>query len=177
MTNFAVQTTLGAAAPLVSKNKGSIGNRMDCAGEHIKNTATATVQSAAVGLATYGATRAVANNMSGFSGLTKTLAKGFDAAMDVIGKIIKKPDLAAKVTTKIQHFLSEYAPKAKSLNASQKPIGQAFKTVSKAPGVKALAVIASIALPVLAYIQHNHSYKAGQIDQKYTDKAQLQKTL
>lgn len=169
MTNFAVQTTLGAAAPLVSKNKGSIGNRMDCAGEHIKNTATATVQSAAVGVATYGATRAVANNMSGLYGLTKTLAKGFDAAMDVIGKIIKKPDLAAKTTARIENFLSKFAPKPVN--------GQAIKTISKAPGVKALAVIASIALPVLAYIQHNHSYKAGQIDQKYTDKAQLQKTL
>ena len=175
MTNFAVQTTLGAAAPLVSKNKGSLGNRMDCAGEHIKNTATATVQSAAVGVVACGAARAVANNMSGLYGagpaywITKNLSKGFDAAMNVVGKIIKKPDFAAKTTAGIEGFLAKFAPTSTN--------GAAVKTISKAPGVKALAVIASIALPVLAYIKHNHSYKAGQIDQKYTDKAQLQKTL
>lgn len=160
MTNFAVQSTMGALSPLVSKEKGSVGNRMDCAGAHLKNNATTLAQTAAVGATAYGATRAVANNMFGFGGITRGLAKTFDYAMKGLGKLTKNPDLTKQVTEKLAKWTA--------------PNGF---TKSKVPGIKALAVIAAVTLPALGYIAHNHSYKAGQIDQKYTDKAQLQKTL
>ena len=60
MTNLAVQSALGAVAPLVSKEKGSAGNRLNCAGSHISNNATALAQAAAVGGTAYGAAKIVA---------------------------------------------------------------------------------------------------------------------
>lgn len=169
MTNFAVQSTLGAAAPLVSKEKGSFGNRMDCAGAHIKNNAVSTLEAAAVGGTAYGAARIVAADKYGFNVLTKGLNKAVNNILKLIGKITKNPDFAEKT---IKEF-EDIARKSQMPKGGK--IAKSFGTMSAR--FKALGLIAAIALPTIGYIAHNHSYKAGQIDQKYTDKAKFQKTL
>lgn len=176
MTNFAVQSTLGAVAPLVSKDKGSAGNRIDCAGSQIKNNATTALQTVAVGGAAVGATRVVVRDTLAFSPITKGLTKTFDSAMKLIGKIAKKPDLSQKVT----EYLNSMAKKIQKANIphSQNTIVKVFdKSKMMTSRFKAAAVIAAVLLPTLGYIAHKHSYKAGQIDQKYTDKAQIQKAV
>ena len=45
------------------------------------------------------------------------------------------------------------------------------KLLSATPKMKALGLVASAAAPVVAYIAAKTVYKAGQIDQKYTDRA------
>lgn len=171
MTNFAVQSTLGAAAPLVSKEKGSFGNRMDCAGAHIKNNAVSTLEAAAVGGTAYGAARIVATDKYGFNVLTKGLNKAVNNILKLIGKITKNPDFAENTIKKFE----DMARKSQMPKGGKIAKGCGLGTMSAR--FKALGLIAAIALPTIGYIAHNHSYKAGQIDQKYTDKAKFQKTL
>lgn len=174
MTSFAVQSTLGAAAPLVSKDKGSVGNRMDCAGSHIKNNAVTLLETAAVGGAALGATRAVVSDKYAFSPITKGLTKTFDGAMKLIGKVTKKTDLSQKVTEYLDKISQKIQKANIPPNSSNKLVNMGPKMTSR---FKAAAVIAAVLLPTLGYIAHKHSYKSGQIDQKYTDKAQIQKAV
>lgn len=144
MTNFAVQSTLGAVSPLVSKDKGSFGNRMNCAGEHMKNNLVSNVQTAGVALVGGGAVY----------GLKKT-----NAAANFIGKGIDKAiTFVAKKTNTINSSVIQ-----KALNAS--------------PKAKALSAVLALGTIALGYITHKHAYKAGQIDQKYTDRAKMEKNM
>ena len=176
MTNFAVQATLGAAAPLVSKEKGTMGNRMDCAGEQIKNSVKTGLQGSAVAAGAIGTTYGIVHNKT----MANAAAKVFDKTLNGIGKLFGKKDLAQIVDNKLLKTVSKYLTKDNAkLNTKGFYKTMAFdpKTLSKIKTAKGIALVSAIALPVLGYIRDKHIYKMGQIDQKYTDKASLQKTL
>ena len=94
------------------------------------------------------------------AGLTYAVHKNAKAAqyaqkgMKAVQGLLNKNKTGAKVAGKIAHFLSK------------------FSTAGKV-GV----ITAAIALPILAYINNQHTYKAGQIDQKYNDRAAVQNQL
>lgn len=170
MTNFAVQSTVGPViSSLASKDKGSMGNKVDCAGAQLKNNAVTGLQAGAVTAGAAGGIYGIAKNEK----LARGAAKIFDSAMNGFGKLIGKKDFAKEVNSKIQKNL---AKKLVKNNANFSP--EMLKTVTNAiRKSKGALLIAAATLPVLNYISHKHSYKMGQIDQKYTDKAKLQKTL
>ena len=101
--------------------------------------------------------------------MTIALNKVFDGTIKLIGKITKSTDIINTAKESTKHFLKPI------LNDKFNIKG--LKFIAFIHKCKALAVIAALTVPALAYIHHNHTYKAGQIDQKYTDQAKLQKTL
>lgn len=172
MTSFAVQSTLGAVAPLVSKEKGSFGNRADCAGSHIKNNAVTTLQTAG----TLGAAAGIGYGLDKSSKATNVVAAGVDKFAKFVGDKAKLYSLKPmtfeerKSASQGMKTATKFGPKKVYNGVIQKILGTNSKT-------KAAAVLSAITLMALGYITHKHSYKSGQIDQKYTDKAKFQQTL
>lgn len=170
MTSFAVQSTLGAAAPLVSKDKGSMGNRMDCAGAQIKNNLSTAVQT---GLVTGAAVGTIKYSDKMPKALNK-VAKFFDTAVKKFAeanymyteKIVRNAPgrVNGKFVSRGGKIVKEFSPSIQKL----------LKASSK---TKFGLAVAAITLPILTFIGAKGIYKMGQIDQKYTDKAQVQKQL
>lgn len=170
MTNFAIQSTLGPViSPLVSKDKGSMGNRIDCAGAQLKNNVTTTLQAGAV----VAGSTAAAYGIGKSSKLAKAAAKVFDAIVNGFGRLFGKSNLAGKLNKTIM----QKAAKNLAKNNANFGADVLKKTLNNIRMGKGGLLIAAVALPLLSYIGGKHIYKAGQIDQKYTDKAQFQKTL
>lgn len=130
--------------------KGSLGNRIDYANEQTKNAASGALKSAAAGTAVAGTTLVAMNS--------KTVNNVVDKLVDVV----KNSDKFKELAPKAGEFLKSMADKVKSLPTSTKIIA--------GTGI----VLAGI---VDRFIDTQTAFKAGQIDQKYTDKAQLQEIL
>ena len=147
MANYSTVIFPGrVVTPLVDPNKGSITNRLDCAGEQFKNHTINLLQGTAVAGTAAGVTYAAYKNEKVANGVIK----GLKAVRNVMNK--------NKYTGKVAGWIT--------------------KALSSMPKAGKIGVIAAaIALPVLSYIDHKDSYKAGQIDQKYTDKAAVQSQL
>ena len=132
--------------------KGSFGNRAECAGAQIKNDATSYLKAAGV-LGTMGA-----------------VGYGYANKVPVFTKVANN---FAKYTGK--------ALKAISQKISNKPISESFAKVASKVGKNPRAALAgtlgAIGLAFLGKIAQDHAYKSGQIDQKYTDKAAVQKQI
>lgn len=170
MTNFAVQTLTGPViSSLASKEKGTMGNKVDCAGSQLKNNAVTTLQTGAVIGGAAGAAYGVSKNAN----MAKGAAKVFDTLVNGFGRLMGKKDLAKQLNQKILKNASKNLVKDNA-NFGPKMLKSISNSIRKGKGA---ILIALATLPVLSYISHKHSYKMGQIDQKYTDKAQLQKTL
>lgn len=137
-------------AVLTDKNKGSIGNKMDCAAEHTRNTLTTTLKGSAAAVGIGAATGAMIKSKS----VNNLVEKGVNALKNT--EVFKK-----------------YAPEVKDLAK------KGLDAFNKLPGTtKIIAGVGAGLAAVTCYLfDKSHSFKAGQIDQKYTDKAQLQKTL
>lgn len=150
--------TLGMAAGqriaevATDSTKGSFGNRIDCAGAQIKNDATSYLKAAGV-LGTMGGV-------------------GYIQA--------KKAPLFTKVANNFAKYTGKTL-KAISQKISNKPIRESFakvaSKVAKNPRAALAGTLAAIGLASLAKIAQDHAYKSGQIDQKYTDKAAVQKQI
>lgn len=170
MTNFAVQSTVGPViSSLASKDKGSMGNKVDCAGAQLKNNAVTGLQAGAVTAGAAGGVYGVAKNAK----LARGAAKVFDSIMNGFGKLIGEKDFAQKINKKVQNNLAKNLVKDNA-NFGPEMLKKVTDAIRKSKGA---LLVAAATLPILSYISHKHSYKMGQIDQKYTDKAQLQKTL
>lgn len=102
-------------------------------------------------------------------------------------KVVKKATNAVKNTVKkasksIQDkklnsdALKNATKKIKKAGKSKNLIKSAFEKFSKLPKTNKYIAAAVAALGVLGlgYVSANHNYKAGQIDQKYTDEARLE---
>lgn len=184
MTNFAVQSMVGPViGSLASKDKGSAGNRADCAGQHIKNNVVTMAQGGLAGAAALGGGYVVAHNAKA----TDILAKGTDKALDLFQKTVKRfskskptaiPTKFANQGKNIKVITGAFSDTACTLSSK---VNQMFAKLNIQPDtakkLKALAPIALVATALTSYISNKHNYKMGQIDQKYTDKAQVQKTL
>ena len=135
-----------AAGSFVDPNKGSINNRLDCAGEHIKNNTKSFLYGTAVAGSAAGVTYAAYKNEKVADGVIK----GLKSVKEVMNK-------------------NKYTGKA---------AGWITKALSSLPKAGKIGVIAAaIAAPVLYLIDHQNAYKAGQIDQKYTDRASVESQL
>lgn len=150
MANYLQTRTLGALSPMVDKNKGDFSNRTNCAGAHIKNNVQTLAQDAVVIGGTAVGIRAAAKqskfaNIIGNFG--KTVAKGYRTWLENIGLANNKG---------IQKLIQKF----KNLPAANKG---------------AVGTVAALGLAALSFIGCKHIYKSGQIDQKYTDKAKIEK--
>lgn len=171
MTSYGMQVLAGPViTSIASKEKGSMGNRMDCAGSQIKNNASTAVQSALV-------TGAAVGTIKVSGKMPKALGK-FAAFFD---KGLKKVALSTN------SFTEKFVKNAPG-RVNGKFVSRGGKMVKEfSPWVKKLLNLSSktkfgigvtaIALPILGFIGAKGIYKMGQIDQKYTDKAQLQKQI
>lgn len=137
-------------AILKDKNKGTLGNRMDCMTEQTKNTLSTALKGTASAVGIGAATGLAANSKS----INKLVEKGVNALKNT--QVFKK-----------------YAPDITNL---AKEGVEAFK---KLPGTTKIIAGIGVGLAALTgyVLDKSHSFRAGQIDQKYTDKAQLQQTL
>ena len=142
---------------VASKDKGSIGNRTNYLAEQTKeNFKTALKQDAVVigGTAvTAGATIVTKNSKT----VQNLLTKGFVAI-----KNSKFGDGVKEMAKEVKPYLSKAVGYVKNL-----------------PGPAKAVLAAGTIITALASerIYHNHIAKSGQIDQKYTDKAKMEKTL
>lgn len=139
-----------AAYALTDNTKGSIGNRIDCGKEQIANTAKASIKGTGVALGLGAAT--------GLAATSKHANKFVQVALDKI----KQTDT-----------YKTFAPQAKEL------VKKGIDAFKKLPGSTKAIALAGGGLALLSsyIIDKQHSFKAGQIDQKYTDKAELQKIV
>ncbi len=135
---------------MATQDKGSFGNKINCAGEHILNTAVGGLKTAAVlgggGLLTYG------------------LAKS-----SIVNRFIEETYSKLKSTKLYDKFLS------KGVDFINKGINK-FKALPKAGKIIAVAGSALTAM-VAQHIINKHTFKAGQIDQKYTDRANMERAI
>lgn len=152
MTSFPMQiATTPVLSPLLSKEKGTMGNRLDCSVDQTKNfiatTAKVGVGAGVVGGAVW------AMNKYGNKKAVESIIKGggsvVDASLNGLKKLFKGPKV------------KEFADKLISLSSKNKTAG----------------ALALIALPIITYVGAKGFYKMGQIDQQYTDKAHTQDIL
>lgn len=194
MTNFAVQSGLGSIAPFISKDKGSFGNRANCAGAQLKNEVKNDIESVAVlagGIGTYSAlnkltkgkafewntkiNKALKDGVKYWIGESRiSLAgeqmryflqgeKGYRAFLDHAKENgLKFPKLryhVGKAMVKMVDGIAKVANKLSKTSGRQKILGGVVLATGCA----------------LNYVASKHNYKAGQIDQKYTDRAKMEK--
>lgn len=165
MTCFETQVLLGTpVSPLVSKDKGSMGNRVECAAAQTGNIAKGLAADTVVigGAALAGKQAIKRGKFAAF------LAKPVDALQKVFAKLGKeiKVDNAKKLNVN-----KKFGFKFKQSKNYPERIANFLKKMPTK--YKALAVIAAVAIPLVSYIGQRTTYKAGQIDQKYTDKAKV----
>lgn len=164
MTAFLAHPVLTTAAPMVSNDKGSFGNRINCSVAQAGNTiATGATVAGAVAGATYlnkhsDTVKKVLN-----SNIMKKTVNGLKkmAKYACESRIVQKFNNSAF----IQKTLS-YAQKAKDASSI---VANGLKSLPKS-GKFALAGVIALALT-------NGIYKSGQIDQKYTDRAKMEKNM
>lgn len=181
MTMFLGVPTLTTVAPLVSSDKGSIGNRINCAGAQYLNALGTTA--GVVG--TVAGTEYLVNN----SDKIKTFAEKIDATLAktklpafVKTGVNKIADYASKAfnnlrTSKIGQHISQGIQKIKpfldkTIKAISKFSNTTMNLINKLPKGGKIALVATLATIVL-----NGIYKSGQIDQKYTDRAKMEKNM
>lgn len=194
MTSFAVQTSMGAIAPLVSKDKGSVGNRMNCAGEHIKNNLSTGVQATAVAGSTalaYSFTNKMTKGKAmdwniKFNKALKNLSKDIAKQAKIFNnsEVGKYVNMEKGVTKAGKQRLTKLYGKTKgkiaglACNLGTKFISftkNAIDKIAKTSGrQKILTGIVLSGLVLLTHVLNKHNYKAGQIDQKYTDRAKME---
>lgn len=171
MTDFAVPA-LRAAAPLVSKEKGSIGNRLDCAGQQLKNDVVTLAQTGA----TVGGAALAGAGISKSDKVANAFAKTYDKGVKLLEKAFgpKVGNRAHALEQKLNDIVGTYLNGQTKTTANTKNVKGAILSGGVVKKIKGFAALTAITLPVLAYITHKGSYKSGQIDQKYTDRAQTQ---
>lgn len=159
--------TLGMAAGqriaevATDSTKGSFGNRIDCAGEHLKNDATTYLRQAGV-LGTVAAGTALAVKNPGF---------------------FKPQGPFSKAASKVVHCVANHLPKSfntKIVDGSNKlwsGFNKALKYMAANPKTALGATLVAAATGIaLNAVSNKGAYKSGQIDQKYTDRAAIQKS-
>lgn len=171
MTSYGMQVLAGPViTSIASKEKGSMGNRMDCAGAQIKNNVSTAVQGALVtgaAAGTYAGVTRMPKTLTGFGNKVNSLIETIARKNDMyVTKWIKNPPARrnGRFVATGYRKVKEFAPSVQKL----------LKLPAKA---KLAWAVTLAALPVLSFIGAKGIYKMGQIDQKYTDKAQLQKQI
>ena len=153
MTNVNLVTnkgTLVAGATLSAKDKGSFGNRVDCTKEHVINNAKSMAKSTVAATIGAGAAYGV------YKYIPNSHFKSANAWAN--GWINKAANYTKSAGGKLANFTT------KMLNKLAQTSGR----------TKAIALIGVTTLLVVNKITQSQAFKAGQIDQKYTDRAKAQ---
>lgn len=160
MTDFATHYVLGSPiASLVGKDKGDISNRGQCAGSQILNN----VKTLAADTVVIGGAAATATAAKRSPKFMQKLANGFDKMVKALHPVKKRN----------VNLIGESGKVFKTFEVSR---GQkAEKLLKMASKNKAIAMIALPATMLISYFTYKNIYKSGQIDQKYTDKAKIEK--
>lgn len=134
------------AYSMVDSTKGSFSNRAECAKEHFKNNVGYAAKSVALGAG------------------TGAVAYG----------VFKNPKLVDKAAVKTGDFLVKFANKLAKTKYFSKLGNFNFNKIKLGKaGLLALAITTFTA--ICNHLAATHTYKSGQIDQKYTDVAILEK--
>ena len=197
MTEFITNAALGVKAPLVAKDKGDLSNRLNCTGAHIKNNAQTLVQDTVViggtalgagVVAKSGKLNKVYNNIKGF--LNKPIPQKIIAPFKQTVNSIKNSKCYTMVVDKLKgnKFINKMTKEISNTKGKVKKglheAGKMYRPfINKFPSLKKLTLVRKGALGTviglgalaLGYVTNKHFYKAGQIDQKYTDKAAIEK--
>ena len=184
MTMFLVSPSLTTVAPLVAKDKGSVGNRVNCVASQALNIAgTGAVIAGTVSVADF-AMKHKDKVSSAYNGVKNTINTVTDSTVGKkaiswvrqLGDKVKNSKIFSNVSgavktaagklqnTKLFSFLGKAANKLGNWAA------KTVDVINKLPNGGKIAVVGAIALAVL-----NSIYKSGQIDQKYTDRAMMEK--
>jgi len=168
-----IYTGYGSSPAIYSmfdSKKGSLGNRIDCTAHRATNTARATAETGALGVATYAGYKAInaASKGKAFnwnSSLNKFFSKGADFYKNAAEDIGKS---ASKLSG-----VKKYAGKAisKLLDITKSGFEKLAKTTGRQ---KLLGALGVIAVATLIGIERKHAFKEGQYDQKYNDIAKKQ---
>lgn len=162
MNSIAAALTVNPKATLKQENtKGSIGNRVEYGvkqGAHFYKTMAKDRFISAAGLAaTAGATAAVAKSKTAQNAIINA------------GKKILNNDSVKNTLSEVSNFVKPYAAKALTFVKSNPKAAAAMAVVGTA-GCLLTDMIAR-------YNRNKAIYKAGKIDQEYTDKAKVDKLL
>lgn len=198
MTMFLGSPVLTATAPLVSRDKGSIGNRVNCAGAQALN---AVGTGAAIGGTIVAADYVVKNGakikeVAGqaakkanpiVKAVTDFVSKNADKATNAVKnsgayKTASKYVKGSSFFTGAKNFIKNALNKlngSKILNVFGKAVNFAKKIAIKLGGmVNALPAPAkAVVMVVVGLLAANGIYRSGQIDQKYTDRAAMEKNF
>lgn len=169
MTGFAMQSVTGPViSTMISKDKGSVGNRVDCAGSHVKNNVVTNLSALGVAGATIGAGKVVSKGVG-----TSQLAKAADFVLKAFSELLPKKPIIKVVNESGKTLRKTFNPPT----FSSKMRGILDKAKGLSSKTKALGLVASAGAVALSYVTGKGIYKMGQIDQKYTDKAQTQQIV
>ena len=174
MTSFETQAMLGTTlSPLVAVDKGDVVNRVQCSASQTGNALKHLAADCVVIGGVYAGARATANK-----GIAKFLAKPVTYVANMcknagsLGKLITNADIKALPNKTINDKIFKGMVKlGKSVALIYEKIGKSLGKLSTRN--KAIGLIVVAGALALNYINQRASYKAGQIDQKYTDKAQI----
>ena len=174
MTSFLANQVGGVFTPLVAKDKGDINNRAKCAGAQLVNNA----QTLASDVVVLGGTGAAAYGIQKSGKFAKVLSKPVDFFANILGK------LSIKMRLKEMHRLGlDRKTTGDTIKIFSKrlrfcdQLADVTKAIKSAPAkVKAMVTLGyGVLVPALTYIVGKHYYKQGQIDQKYTDRAKVER--
>ena len=194
MSSFTSYQTLGpVVTPMIAKDKGSLGNKVNCAGEQTLNkfsNAAQTTLAATGGVVAYNLVNKATQgknymwnkNINKFLEAGVTSIKNNFAVSDLFGTT-KNGKLAKSELLKTirKHGKIKGSLIAKFKNVTLKGVKGAEKLLTKLAQTsgkqKALAAVVLTTLAAINYINHKHSFQAGQIDQKYTDRAKFENQM
>ena len=160
MTNYITQAACGPViGSVVSSDKGDIANRTKCAGAQLKNNVATLAQDVVVIGGAAGAGALINKNAK----LSAKVTKFFDK---VVNKLM--PGRKRDIT-----LFGTGGKPFKTFEIRQSKLAQ--KLLNMVPKGKIALAVALPALMAVSFISGKHLYKMGQIDQKYTDKAELRK--
>ena len=170
MTVFLPSGTLTTIAPLVSKDKGSMGNRINCAGSQLLNVAGTTAGVVGTVYATdfaFKHTKGIANGISNLG----TKLQNIELPESVKNFLTKRLDklMDSSLIKKLGNLIGKAQPLFEK--------GQGFITktkdlFAKMPKGGKYALAGALALTILSGV-----YRSGQIDQKHTDRAKMEKNV
>ena len=175
-------TTCAPQMALLDSNKGSFGNRVDCAVDHAKNNVKTSAKVAAVATGYAGASALGALSQDtvvldaleaakGTKGVKGLILKGNKFAKNVINGFGK---YATKGLDTVAKKIFNKGPISTGIS---KVAATMSKAVSKNPAAAFVVTAFGLAAMGLAKISNNHAYNAGKIDAKYEARAKAQEKV
>ena len=161
-----IKNALGVREPVITKDKGDLSNRLDWMGESIKASSQVLAKDTVVIGGTAIAAGAVVRNKNFVDKFCNVVSKVTQKTLSTINNVLPK-------NSRLKNEICKFFNKARTKITGGNLVGK-IKTLSgKQKG--ALGVVIGLGALALAEITNRHCYKKGQIDQKYTDKAAIEK--